>query len=116
MADIKVSIDNRIIHPIGEVYLPVRCMSCDNLGIYGTVAVVACNRGHSHLYGYVFTPYEDEKTEYFIFPKSFSLYQELYDDMFQDNTWFVRQQDWIATKGAIFGEEKIVYFHKILDI
>ena len=115
MADFNVSLKNKIAHSISDVYLPIRCMTCDNLGIYGNCAIIGCNKGQRLLSGYTFPLIEDSGTEYFIFPKSFSLYQDLVNKMYQNNRWHVNKDEWIPTKGMIFNKEKIVYFHSSLE-
>lgn len=115
MADFNVSLRNKIVHSISDVYLPIRCMTCDNLGIYGNCAIIGCNKGQQLLTGYTFPLLENSETEYFIFPKSFSLYQDLVNKMYQNNRWHVNKEEWIPTKGMIFNKEKVVYFHSSLE-
>lgn len=116
MADFNVSINNRITHQLGEIYLPIRCMTCDELGVYGNCAIIGCNIGHSNLGRYTFSLFEDSKTEYFIFPKNHSLYNELVDKMYQQKSWRLNSAEWIPTIGKIFDKEKIVYFHQSFEI
>ena len=112
-ADFTFNLQDFIIFDIKNRYLPVRAMTSNNMQVLGNVAIVGCNPPS----GYddnQFEIGENDKTEYFVFPRTNHLYQVLVNKVKSMEVWEPSTEEWKTTSGSIHGKNRIVHINSLL--
>lgn len=118
MSDFNFNLDNKIDYEIKEKYLPVRAMTAEDMGILGDVAIVGCNPIRYHNLGNITTSdfeiVENDNTEYFVFSKHSSLYNDLARRVQSMDSWIPEAYAYYTIKGWVHGALRIVHIDSSL--
>ena len=118
MSDFNFNLDNTIDYEIKEKYLPVRAMTAENMGVLGDVAIVGCNPIRYHNLGSITTSdfeiAENDNTEYFVFSKYSSLYNDLVRRVQSMDSWIPEAYAYHTIKGLVHGALRIVHIDSSL--
>lgn len=112
MSDYHLNLDNVIRFQLEDKYLPVRVMTA-NMGFMGDVAIVGCNRELHQQMGNIVNNFfeisEYKDTEYFVFPHSSLLYDELKRKLFAYEAWMPNKNQFYSTIGEVFGKTCVIH-------
>lgn len=118
MDDFSFNLKNTIFYSIKENYLPIRAMTADNMGSLGDVAIVGCNpikyTDNGGIITSSFDVVENDSTEYFVFPKSSPLYNELVRKVQSMDSWIPERNSYQTIKGWIHKELRYVHIDDAL--
>lgn len=118
MSNFCFNLDETIQYEIKEKYLPVRVMTADNMGYLGDVAIIGCNPIRYHNTGSVttrdFELVENENTEYFVFSKQSSLYNEMVRRVHAMESWVPEIYNYKTIKGWVHRDLRIVHIDRSL--
>lgn len=116
--DFNFNLDNTFAYEIKEKYLPVRAMTADNMGVLGDVAIVGCNpisyHNIDHFSTSYFEPFENEHTEYFVFPRNSPLYNDLIHRLHKSYSWSPEALSYYTIRGWVLGVLRVVHIDKRL--